>query len=139
MKFRALLLATMLCTLCIGQASALEYTMDAPDDYLFGRPTSEDTIYEWEDPNVDRSKNTALIPPTFGSPTSYLPGSGLPLTPNLVPGALTGGPRSAACNAFTVRLLSVYSFSGITLPADWVSVIIFPITSENSDALFVVI
>ena len=91
MKLRALLLAAMLCTLCVGQASALEYTMNAPDDYLFGRPTSDDTIYEWDDPNVDRSKNTALIPPTFGSPTSYLPGSGTPLTPNLIPGALTGG------------------------------------------------
>lgn len=91
MKLCALLLAAMLCTLCVGQASALEYTMNAPDDYLFGRPTSDDTIYEWEDPNVDRSKNTALIPPVFGSPTSYLPGSGTPLTPNLIPGALTGG------------------------------------------------
>ena len=75
MKLCALLLAAMLCTLCVGQASALEYTMNAPDDYLFGRPTSDDTIYEWENPNVDRSKNTALIPPTFGSPTSYLPGT----------------------------------------------------------------
>ena len=81
----------MLCTLCVGQASALEYTMEAPDDYLFGRPTSDDTIYEWEDPNVDRSKNTALIPPGFGTPTSYLPGSGDPLTPNLIPSALDGG------------------------------------------------
>lgn len=81
----------MLCALCVGQASALEYTMEAPDDSLFGRPTSDDTIYEWEDPNVDRSKNTALIPPGFGTPTSYLPGSGDPLTPNLIPGALDGG------------------------------------------------
>lgn len=81
----------MLCALCVGQASALEYTMEAPDDYLFGRPTSDDTIYEWEDPNVDRSKNTALIPPGFGTPTSYLPGSGDPLTPNLIPSALDGG------------------------------------------------
>ena len=40
---------------------------------------------------MDRSKNTALIPPGFGTPTSYLPGSGNPLTPNLVPGALDGG------------------------------------------------
>ena len=46
MKLRGLLLAAMLCTLCIGQASALEYTMDAPDDYLFARPTSDDTIYD---------------------------------------------------------------------------------------------
>ncbi len=91
MKLRVFLLTAMICTLCVGQASALEYTMDAPDDHLFGRPTSDDTIYEWEDPNVDRSKNTALIPPGFGSPTSYLPGSGTALTPNLVPGALEGG------------------------------------------------
>ncbi len=92
MKLRVFLLTAMICTLCVGQASALEYTMDAPEDHLFGRPTSDDTIYEWEDPNVDRSKNTALIPPGFGSPTSYLPGSGTALTPNLVPGA-SGGRR----------------------------------------------
>ena len=82
MKIRVLFLAAMLCALCVGQASALEYTMEAPDDYLFARPTSDETIYEWENPNVDRSKNTALIPPGFGSPTSYLPGSGTALTPN---------------------------------------------------------
>jgi len=81
----------MLCALCVTQASALEYTFDAPEDYLFGQPTSDDTIYEWENPNVDRSKNTALIAPGFGTPTSYLPGSGEYLTPNLVPGALSGG------------------------------------------------
>ena len=64
--------------LCVGQASALEYTMEAPDDYLFARPTSDTTIYEHEDPNVDRSKNTALIPPGFGTPTSYLPAPAQP-------------------------------------------------------------
>ena len=81
----------MLCALCVTQASALEYDFDAPEDYLFGQPTSDDTIYEWENPNVDRSKNAALIAPGFGTPTSYLPGSGEYLTPNLVPGALSGG------------------------------------------------
>ena len=91
MKFRSFLLAMMLCALCVTQASALEYDFDAPEDYLFGQPTSDDTIYEWEDPNVDRSKNTALVAPGFGTPTSYLPGSGEYLTPNLVPGALGGG------------------------------------------------
>ena len=93
MKLKTLFLTTALCALCVVQASALEYKMDAPDDYLFGRPTSDDTIYEEDDPNVDRSKNTALIPPAFGSATSYLPGSGEPLTPNLIPGALSGGLR----------------------------------------------
>ena len=85
------LIAAVLAALCIAPAHALEYTIDGADDYLFGRPTSDDTIYEWENPNVDRSKNTALIPPGFGTPTSYLPGSGEYLTPNLVPGALSGG------------------------------------------------
>ena len=91
MKLRGFLTAILLCALCLGHTSALEYTMDAPKDYLFARPTSNNTIYEREDPNVDRGKNTALIPPAFGSPTSSLPGSGTPLTPNLVPGALDGG------------------------------------------------
>ena len=87
----AILFAVMLCALCVAPAQALEYTFHAPDDYLFGQPTSDNTIYEWKNPNVDRSKNTAQIPPTFGSPTSHLPGSGEYLTPNLVPGALSGG------------------------------------------------
>ena len=91
LKFRSFLLAMMLCALCCVPAHALEYSFDAPEDYLFGQPTSDDTIYEWENPNVDRSKNTALIAPGFGTPTSYLPGSGEYLTPNLVPGALSGG------------------------------------------------
>ena len=92
MRLKTLCLAALiLAVVCVTPASALEYTMDAPDDYLFARPTSDTTIYEHEDPNVDRSKNTALIPPGFGSPTSYLPGSGTALTPNLVPGALDGG------------------------------------------------
>ena len=91
MKFRKFLLTLALCAMCVGQASALEFTYDAPEDYLFGRPTSQDTPYVQENPNVDRSKNTALIPPGFGTPTSYLPGSGEALTPNLVPGALKGG------------------------------------------------
>ena len=89
--WKSLIVAAALTALCIAPAHALEYTIDGADDYLFGQPTSDDTIYEWENPNVDRSKNTALIPPGFGTPTSYLPGSGEYLTPNLVPGALNGG------------------------------------------------
>ena len=76
MKLRSFLLAMMLCVLCCAPAHALEYDFDAPEDYLFGQPTSDDTIYEWENPNVDRSKNTTLVAPGFGTPTSYLPGSG---------------------------------------------------------------
>ena len=45
-------------------AMALEYSFDAPGDPLYGRPTSDDTIYVTTDApaNVDRSKNAALIP-----------------------------------------------------------------------------
>ena len=82
--------AVLVFSLCVAPVHALEFTIDGPEDYLFGRPTSDDTIYERENPNVDLSKNAALIPPVFGSPTSYLPGSGEYLTPNLVPGALNG-------------------------------------------------
>ena len=96
MKLRNILLAGMLCALCVTQASALEYTYGAPEDYLFGRPTSLEIIYEQEDPNVDRSKNVALAAPGFGMPASYLPDSGEYFTPNLVPGALDGGLVSQA-------------------------------------------
>ena len=75
--------------------------IDAPDDYLFGRPTSDETIYEHEPVNVDRSKDVALVAPGFGTPTSYLPGSGERLTPNLVPGALEGGGLVASTGSVT--------------------------------------
>lgn len=88
---RSFLMGTALAVLCIAPAGALEYTFAAPSDYLFAQTTSDATTYEWENPNVDRSKNVALIAPGFGTPTSNLPGSGEYLTPNLVPGALSGG------------------------------------------------
>ncbi len=98
-RISTLFLALALCALCAAPASALEYDIDAPEDYLFGTPTSDETIYETENPNVDRSKNVSLIPPGFGTPTSYLPGSGEYLTPNLVPGALSGGLVNAVGSA----------------------------------------
>ena len=81
-----------LCAACCllaalaAPASALEYTMDAPEAGLFGTPTSDDTQYITRDEpvNIDRSKTAAVIPPAFGSPTSYTLNSGTLLTPNLV-------------------------------------------------------
>ena len=60
---KLLSLALAMMSVCAVQASALEYSFDGANDFLFGRPTSDDTIYEWENPNVDRSKNVALIAP----------------------------------------------------------------------------
>lgn len=122
-RFRFLTLALGLCLLCAASAHALSFNIDAPGDYLFGRPTSDDTIYETENPNVDRSKNTARIAPAFGSPTSYLPNSGEYLTPNLVPGALNGGLVNAigSAGAYTTGGASGSSGlagSGVTLGSD---------------------
>ena len=100
MKKRLFMLLTVCCMLTAFSlpAYAVDYTFDAPDDYLFGRPTSDDTIYVTTEQllNLDRSKNAAYIPPAFGSPTSYTLNSGEFLTPNLVQrnpsaGSGTGG------------------------------------------------
>ena len=100
MRLKRTIAALALCAVCAGQASALEYTVEAPADYLFGRASSVEVVYRETEPvNTDRSKNVSLIPPTFGSPTSYLPGSGEYLTPNLVPGALNGGLVSSLTGA----------------------------------------
>ena len=90
-------LTTLLALCCLLGAfavptGALEYTFDSPSTGDFGTPTSDDTIYEHQDPNVDRSKGSALIPPGFGTPTSYLPNSGEYLTPNLAAGGPLNSP-----------------------------------------------
>ena len=107
------LLATLLAACCLTgatmlPANALEYSFDAPDNPLFGRPTSDDTIYVTTGApvNTDRSKNAALIPPAFGSPTSYVLGSGELLTPNLIrDGQIYTGPgNSTSTNTGTTTI-----------------------------------
>ncbi len=77
--------AALMAAVLVTPAFALDYTVDGPSPGDFGTPTSDETVYVGTETtaNVDRSKNAALIPPGFGTPTSYLPGSGEPLTPNL--------------------------------------------------------
>ena len=73
--------------------SALEYDIAAPGDPEYGKPTSVEPVVttdRGERPNVDVSKNAALVPPAFGSPTAYTPNTGTPLTPNLAPGYMLG-------------------------------------------------
>ncbi|MCM1225733.1 MAG: class D sortase [Lachnospiraceae bacterium] len=99
---KSMLLSSLLVTFCVTQASALEYGFDGADGYLFAEPTSQDVIYQQENQNVNRSKTAALIAPGFGTPTSYLRGSGEYLTPNLAPGALSGGlVNSLGGNSYT--------------------------------------
>ena len=99
MKKRLITLLAACCLLAAlpVTASALEHTLDSPSTGDFGTPTSaDDTIREREDPNTDKSKNSALIPPGFGTPTSYLPNSGEFLTPNLAAGGPLNSPSLMA-------------------------------------------
>lgn len=83
-------------TLCLtmalaGQASALEYTFDAPDSPDYGKATSIDVIYTaggGARANEDISKNAALIPPAFDSASADTRSTGTYLTPNLAPGGM---------------------------------------------------
>lgn len=89
-RFALMTVSACLVAFLVIPAGALEYSIAAPRDYLFGESTSDATIYEWENPNVDRSKDTALVAPGFGTPTSYLSNSGELLTLNLAAGTLSG-------------------------------------------------
>ena len=79
-------LAVIVFMLMASPCYAMEYTIEAPANSLFGQPTSVETVaVTVEEPlNADRSKNVAMIPPAFGTATADLPGSGIYLTPNLV-------------------------------------------------------
>lgn len=101
---------TLLCltAMLAIPASALECTIDAPSGPEYAKATSVEPVYtadRGEMPNNDLSKNAALIPPSFGSPTSYVLGVGDPLTPNL-----TGTGNVAVGTATAVV------FPGTTLP-----------------------
>ncbi len=96
-KLKTLITSTLclcvLCALCAAPASALSYDIGAPGGPEYGKPTSfepEVTADGGAMKNEDLSKNAALIPPWFGTPTSYLPGSGAYLTPNLAPSQTAG-------------------------------------------------
>ena len=87
--------ALCLCTMCALAlpAHALEVNISAPGDPEYGKPTSFEPVVTADGgamKNEDLSKNAALIPPGFGTPTSYVLNTGEYLTPNLVPSQMAG-------------------------------------------------
>ena len=94
MKKLTMLFSLLCLTLALTvPASALNYNIDAPGNPEYGKSTDLEPVVtadRGELPNVDVSKNAALIPPTFGSPTAYTLNTGNPLTPNLAPGYMLG-------------------------------------------------
>ena len=94
--------------------------IDGPGDPEYGKPTSIEPVVtadRGELPNVDVSKNAALIPPTFGSPTAYTLNTGNPLTPNLAPGYMLG--EGAVINGNTGVTVAPPDFN--TIPSGIVS------------------
>lgn len=90
-QFKSLWLVLALALVLAVPVGAVDYTIDGASAGDFGKPTSVDVMQTapsgWA-VNEDRSKNASLIPPTFGSNTSNLKGSGDYLTPNLAPGGM---------------------------------------------------
>ena len=102
------------CVLCAAPAHALEYNISAPGDPAYGKPTSFEPVVTADGgamKNEDLSKNAALIPPGFGTPTSYLPGSGEYLTPNLVASQMAG---AGTVNGSTASVTPPSSGAGST-------------------------
>ena len=129
-KYLSILLTVCLMLTAVSMpASAL--TFDSPPTGDFAAPTSDGTIYEWSDPNVDRSKNNALIPPGCGTPTSYLPNSGVYLTPNLAADGPLNSPSltGAITSVGTVTLPSAVGTSDLSYPT-----ISYPTTSGPATA-----
>ena len=87
-RFFALLLSLCAMVSMAVPAYALEYTIHAPGDPDYGKPTSFEPAVTADGgaaKNEDRSKNAALIPPGFGTASADTLNTGTPLTPNLVP------------------------------------------------------
>lgn len=106
MKWRKILAMTVfLSVLTATPALALEYSLSGAAEAVFGTPTSDEIIYVGtkETTNIDRSKNSAQIPPGFGTPTSYLPGSGEYFTPNL------------AANGSTVKVINPSASTAVSV------------------------
>ena len=95
-KMKALIFTALcLCATCALAlpAHALEYNISASGAPEYGKPTSFEPVAAADGgamKNEDISKNTALTPPGFGTPTSYMLNTGEYLTPNLVPSQMAG-------------------------------------------------
>lgn len=160
-------LLTTIFSLCLAMsmaapAFALEENINEPNGPNYGDPTSVDTVYTADGgaaSNEDKSKNAAVIPPTFGSPGAYALNTGEYLTPNLAPQARTAtdvtvgngaiqypvfpaattpavSTTSNATTAFTEVTSGLYYSGGylatLKIPAIGVNVKVFEGTDSNT-------
>ena len=104
MKKRMLLPALALCLTAslAAPASALEYTIETDQAPYYGTPTSVETVITPDGgkmKNEDLSKNAAIVPPGFGTPSSNTLNTGTYLTPNLVASQMAQGGISGGTGA----------------------------------------
>lgn len=83
---KAAMLLIAVAAMMATPALAAEYEFDDSDGPMYAPSTSVDQVIvvgggATESSNIDRSKNTAVFAPPFGSPESYLPGAGTTLIP----------------------------------------------------------
>ena len=121
-KIITLCLSLCLTATLAAPAYALEYSIDAPDDYDFGRDTSIEVIHTADGGamrNEDVSKNAALIPPAFGSESMNALHTGEYLTPNLAPGGIPASGAVIGGSAATV--VTPGSATGVVTPGSTVN------------------
>ncbi len=92
MKRLTVLLSALYMTAALmvpASAAPMEYNISGPGNPEYGKPTSFEVVHTPDNgaqKNEDVSKNAALIPPRFGTPSADTLNTGTPLTPNLAPG-----------------------------------------------------
>ena len=116
-KILTFALAVSMMASLAASASALEYSIAPPKDFDFGRNTSIEVIHTADGgamKNADMSKNTALIPPAFGSESMNALHTGEYLTPNLALGSIPASGAVIGGSAATV--VTPGSASGVITP-----------------------
>lgn len=119
-KLFSMTMALGLLTFMAVSTSALDYTIDAPDDYDFGTATSIEVIHTADGgskKNEDISKNAALIPPAFGSESMNARNTGTYLTPNLALPAGSGAVINGSGSAIVTPGSPITSSSGVSMTA----------------------
>ena len=120
-RFLTTILAVCMLLALAVPAFALEYTFDEDEQSGYGKPTSVDPVVTADggaQKNEDISKNAALIPPGFGTPTSNTLNTGEYLTPNLVPSAMPATGATVNGDFVVVFPPDMSGLSAESVPAD---------------------
>lgn len=139
-------LMTTVLSLCLATgmavpALAMDEHISAPGCPDYAKATSVEIIYtagSGAEKNADRSKNAALIPPTFGSQSAYAPVVAEYLTPNLAPEtmAATGAVINGATQPVTIPTSAGGAAVTHTQPASTITVSSSRFTDVTDDLYY---